>query len=119
MTFRREESPFFAALMEENGGSLTDRETKRRLKICLRRTGCTQNVFEVLSEQTKPPAEDDLLPDVKGDFLDLRPTSQQSKRWNLGDPKDQREILWLIRKKRPEASHRIRQVHTVLYSLVP
>ena len=31
-----EDSPQFAAQMEENGGSLTDGETKRRLKICLR-----------------------------------------------------------------------------------
>ena len=56
----------------------------------------------MLSEQTKPPAEGDFSPDVKGDILDLRPTSHQGKRWNLGDPKDQREILLLIRKKRPK-----------------
>ena len=52
MTFRRAVSPKFAALLEENGVSLTDEETKgprvkstgrpvagetrRRLKICLR-----------------------------------------------------------------------------------
>ena len=53
-------------------------------------------------EQRQPPAEDDFSPDVKGDILDLRPTSQQGKRWNLGDRKDQREILWLIHKKRPK-----------------
>ena len=36
------------------------------------------------------------------DILDLRPTSQQSNGWNLRDRKDQREILWRIRKKRPK-----------------
>ena len=41
-------------------------------------------------------------PDVKGDILDLRPNAQQGKRWILRDRKDQREILWLIRKKRPK-----------------
>ena len=69
MTFRREAIPQFAALIEENGGSLT-------------------------------PAEGDLSRNVKGDILDFRPTSQQGKRWNLGDPKDQREILWMVHKKR-------------------
>ena len=54
----------------------------------------------VLSEQTKSPAEGDFWPDVKGDIL--RPTSQQGERWNLGDPKDLREMLWLTRKKRPK-----------------
>ena len=53
-----------------------------------------------LRVQTKPSVEGDLSRDVKGDLLDLRPTSQQGKIWNLGDPKDQREILWLICKKR-------------------
>ena len=57
---------------------------------------------EVLSEQTKPSAESDFSPEVKGDILDLRPTQQQGRRWNLPDPKDQREILWLIRRKRPK-----------------
>ena len=56
----------------------------------------------VLSEQTQPPAEDDFSADVKGDILDLRTTSQQGKRWNSSDRKDQREILWRIRKKRPK-----------------
>ena len=58
-------------------------------------------------------------PDVKGDILDLRPNSQQGKWWNLRDRKDQREILWLIRKKRPKLVIGMWQVHTVLYSLVP
>ena len=49
-----------------------------------------------------PSAESDLSRDVKGDILDLRPTSQQGKEWNLRDRKDQREILWLIRKKCPK-----------------
>ena len=53
-------------------------------------------------EQTQPLAEDDFLPDVNGGILDLRPTSQQGKRWNFGDRNDQREISWLIRKKRPK-----------------
>ena len=39
---------------------------------------------------------------MNGGILDLRPTSQQGKRWNLSDRKDQREIMWLIRKKRPK-----------------
>ena len=38
-----------------------------------------QKVLGVLSEQTKPSAEGDLSRDVKGDILDLRPTSQQGK----------------------------------------
>ena len=53
-------------------------------------------------EQTQPPAEDYLSLGVNGGILDLQPTSQQGKRWNLCDRKDQREILWLIRKKRPK-----------------
>ena len=53
-------------------------------------------------EQMPPPAEDDFSLDVNGGILDLRPTSQQGKRWNLCDRKDEREILWLIRKKRPK-----------------
>ena len=53
-------------------------------------------------EQTQPLAEDDVLPDVNGGILDLRPTSQHGKRWNLSDRQDQREIVWLIRKKRPK-----------------
>ena len=53
-------------------------------------------------EQTQPPAEDDFSLGVNGGILDLRPTSQQGKRWNPSDRKDQREILWLIRKKRPK-----------------
>ena len=91
--------------MEENGRSLTHVETKRCLKICVKSgTGSTRfkKSWEVLSEQTQPPAEDDFSPDVKGDILDFRPTSQQGNRWNLSDRKDQREILWLIRKERPK-----------------
>ena len=57
---------------------------------------------EVLSDQTKPPAEGDLTRNVKGDILDLRPTSQQGKRWNVGDPRDHRDTLWLISEKRPK-----------------
>ena len=68
-------------------------------------------------EQTQPPAGDDSSLYENGGIFDLRPNSQQGKRWNLSDRKDQHEILWLIRKKRPKACHRIRQVHTVLYSL--
>ena len=70
-------------------------------------------------EQMQPLAEDDFLPDANGGILDFRPTSQQDKRWNISNRKDQREILWLIRKKRPKLCRRIWQVHTVLYSLVP
>ena len=67
-------------------------------------TGSTRfrKSWGVLSEQTQPPAEDDSSPDVKGDILDLRPNSQQGKWWNLRDRKDQRDTLWLIRKKRPK-----------------
>ena len=39
---------------------------------------------------------------AEGDILDLRPTSQQGKRWDFRNQKDQRGILWLIRKKRPK-----------------
>ena len=39
---------------------------------------------------------------MNGRILDLRPTLQQRKTWNLSVRKDQREILWLIRKKRPK-----------------
>ena len=38
---------------------------------------------------------------MNGGILDLRSTSQQGKRWTLSDRKDQREMLWLIRRKRP------------------
>ena len=50
----------------------------------------------------QPLAEDDFLLDVNGGILELRPNSQQGKRWNLSDCKDQRENLWLIRKKDPK-----------------
>ena len=66
-------------------------------------TGSTRlrKSWAVVSEQTQPPAED-FSPDVMGDILDLRPTSQQGKRWNLCDPEHQREILWLICKNCPK-----------------
>ena len=38
-------------------------------------------------EHMQPLAEDDFLPDVNGGILELRPTSQQGKRWNLSDQK--------------------------------
>ena len=41
-------------------------------------------------------------PRAESDILDLRPTSQQGKECNRRDRKDQREILWLIRKKCPK-----------------
>ena len=53
-------------------------------------------------EQMQPLAEDDFLLDVNGGILDLRPSSQQGNRWNLRNRKDQRKILWLIRKKHPK-----------------
>ena len=34
--------------------------------------------------------------------LTFDPPAQHCKRWNLGDRKDEREILWLIRKKCPK-----------------
>ena len=64
--------------------------TKRRFKV-FRKSW-------VLSDHKKPPVEGDISRDVKGDILALRPT-QQGKRQNLGDPKDQREILWLVRER--------------------
>ena len=71
-------------------------------------------------EQAQPLAEDDILPDVNGGILDFRPTSQQGTWWDLSNRKDQREILWLIRKKRPKlVIYWIWQVRPVLYSLVP
>ena len=77
---------------------------KKCLEICFKSGQEAQDSesLGVLSEQTQPPAEDDSSPDVKGDILDLRPTSQQGKWWNLSDRKDQRKKLWLIRKKRPK-----------------
>ena len=50
--------------------------------------------------EEEPEFEIDLR--AESDILDLRPTSQQGKGWNLRDRKDQREILWLIRKKCPK-----------------
>ena len=41
-------------------------------------------VLGVLSKQTKPPGEGNISRDVTGDILDIRLTSQQGKRWNLG-----------------------------------
>ena len=105
MTFQGDVSPQFAALMEENRGSLTDGETKRCLKICFKNgqeAQDSESLGRVLSEQTQPPAEDDISADVKGDILDFRTTSQQGKRWNFSDRKNQREIFWRIRKKRPK-----------------
>ena len=90
--------------MEEKGGSLTNGTTKRRLKICLRsgqEAHNSESLGGVLSEQTKPSAEGDLSRDVEDGILDLRPTSQQGKEWNLRKRKDQLDILWLIRKKCP------------------
>ena len=119
-------------------GRLVAGETRRRLKIHLR-SGQEAQDSESLwvlcdnesenfqhgetcgsdIEHMQPLAEDDVLPDVSGGILDLRPTSQQGKRWNLRNRKDQREMLWLIRTKRlPELCHRIWPVHTVLHSLV-
>ena len=132
--------------MEENGGSLTDGETK---KVRIARTGKPveggnketpqglphewtgstkfRKSWGALSEQTQskqqcsgvgsaciekpmgdtaslaeeePKFEIDLR--AESDILDLGPTSQQGKEWNLRDTKDQREILWLIRKKCPK-----------------
>ena len=81
---------------------MTDGETTRRLEIRTRsgqeaqgseRSGRCRN-----NEATSGGRR---LAGVKGDILDLRPTLQQGKRWSLGDPNDQHEILWLLRKKRP------------------
>ena len=61
-----------------------------------------QTVLGGAERTNEAMAEDDFSPDGKGDILDLRPSAQQGKWWNLGDRKDQREILWQIRKKRPK-----------------
>ena len=54
-----------------------DKETCQDLPQEL--TGITRfrKSWVVLSEQTKPPIEGDLSPNLKGDILDIRPTSQQ------------------------------------------
>ena len=53
-------------------------------------------------EQSQPLAEDDFLLDVNGGILDLRPTSQQGKRWNLSDKKKiSAKYCCLSAKKRP------------------
>ena len=57
---------------------------------------------DLKSENREHREEDNFLPDVNGGILDLRPTSQQGNRWNLSDRKDQRKILWLVRKKHPK-----------------
>ena len=91
--------------MEENGGSLTDGETNRCLKICFKsgpEVQDSERLGRALTEQTQPPAEGDFPRDVEEDILDLRPTSQQGNRWNLRDRIDQHEILWRIRKKQPK-----------------
>ena len=85
--------------MEENGGSLTDGEQRdvSRSALGVDRKHKIQKVLERgrgkkegLSDQKKPPAEGGFSRDAKVDILDLRPTSQQGKRWDLGDRKDQR-----------------------------
>ena len=77
----------------ESWGVLSDYESENHEH----RETCSSDI-----EQAQPPAEDDFSLDVNGGILDIRPTSQQGKKWSLGDRKDQREILWLIRKKRPK-----------------
>ena len=68
---------------------------KVRIKSTARPVAATSNKCSHQQETT-------LSLDENGGIFDLRPKSQQGKRWNLSDRKDQREILWLIRKKRPK-----------------
>ena len=79
-------------------GVLSDHQSENREH----RESCSSDI-----EQMQPLAED------------LRPTSQQGNRWNLRNRQDQREILWLIRKKHPKLVIGCGKMHTVLYSLVP
>ena len=74
-------------------GVLSDQKSENREH----RETCSSDI-----EQMQPLEEDDFLLDVNGGILDLRPTSQQSNRWNLRNRKHQRNILWLIRKKHPK-----------------
>ena len=72
-----------------------------------------------LSDQTKPSAEGDFSRDVKCNILDFRLTPaarqgvepQREKRSARNFVADTQEV--------PETCHWMRQVHNVLYSLVP
>ena len=61
----------------------------------------------MLSNQTKPPAGSDLLRDVKGDVLDLRPIWQKGKSWNLGDLNRAVRSVVFDPREASEACHRI------------
>ena len=67
--------------------------------------------------EEEPKFEIDLR--AEGDTLDLRPTSQQGKGWNLRDRKRSARKFVADPQEAPETCHRMRQVNTVLYSLVP
>ena len=69
-------------------GVLSDHKSENREH----RETCSSDI-----EQMRPLEEDDFLPDVNGGII-----SQQGNRWNLRNRKDQRKILWLIRKKHPK-----------------
>ena len=73
---------------------------RRRPKIFLMRD--TASLVE-----DEPKFENDLR--AEGDILDLRPTTQQGKEWNLRDRKNQRKIL-ADTQEAPEICHRMRQV---------
>ena len=83
MTFRRE-----STVCSTDGGELKIvdrwRDKENFQDLPQEWTGSTRfrKSWQVLSEETKPLAEGDLSPNVKGDILALRPTSQQGKRWN-------------------------------------
>ena len=53
-------------------------------------------------EQIQPPAEDDILPDVNVASLTFDPLRSKAKGGTSEIERDQREILWLISKKRPK-----------------
>ena len=75
------------------------------LKICSSQwAGSTRfrKSWKVLSDHKRPPAEGDFSWDVEGDILDFRPTSAARQLVEPRRSKDQREILWLVREKRPK-----------------
>ena len=88
-----------STICNTDGRSLANDERNRRSQFCPRNNEKhkIQKALECFERKMETPVEIDLSPDVKGDILDIRPTSQQNKK-----TKEQREILWRIRHKRPK-----------------